>query len=300
MNPFFSVIIPTYNRAQELKRAILSVLEQTFTDFEILVMDDGSTDDTQQVVEAFKDKRIIYEWDINYGGPARPRNRGLSKAKGQWICFLDADDYWMSNKLKVCKEKINLDIDVIYHPLRIVGNTSIHNKENTECRSLKRPILHDLVYHGNAITNSSAVVRKSILNKIGGIDESYELISCEDYNTWMRIAEISDKFLAINQVLGYYSVHQNNISSKDMFIPEEYAVRKYMHLLTLFEQKRKISYREYSLGRRMYSQGNLYNSVPHLMYAVKYGLFSSKIKSIFMLILVYVKQLSVKFNFFIL
>jgi len=287
MPPFFSVIIPTYNRSKDLLRAINSVLAQTFTDYEILVMDDGSTDDTPKIVEAITDPRIVYDWDINFGGPARPRNRGISKAKGQWICFLDADDYWMPHKLQVCYDSIANNVDVLYHPLKIDSNTLIEKKINTESRVLKKPVIIDLVLNGNAISNSSAVVRKTIIDCIGDIDESIELIACEDYNTWIRIAEITDNFVNINQVLGYYSVHENNISAKDLSVPEEYAYRKYMHLLSPVQIIRKISIREYSLGKIMFRKNDFNHASQHLAFSLRYAPYLYKLKSLYLLILVF-------------
>ena len=94
MNPLVSIIIPTYNRAEDLKRALKSVFDQTFRDYEVLVMDDGSIDNTREVVEKIKDARLRYERDENFGGPAVPRNRGLRLALGKYIAFLDSDDWW--------------------------------------------------------------------------------------------------------------------------------------------------------------------------------------------------------------
>src|ERR1700759_5123285 len=93
--PTFSVVIPTYNRAQKLFRALHSLNEQTFLDFEVLVCDDGSTDETRSVVEAFvpaiRFRALRYFYAPNWGGPARPRNTGLAKATADWVCFLDSD-----------------------------------------------------------------------------------------------------------------------------------------------------------------------------------------------------------------
>ena len=112
MKPFFSVVIPTFNRSPVLKRAIESVLAQSFLDYEILVMDDGSTDDTQAVVESFHDQRICYYWAENSGGPATPRNRGIDAARADWICFLDADDLWYPDKLERVAEEIKRNPDI--------------------------------------------------------------------------------------------------------------------------------------------------------------------------------------------
>lgn len=106
-NPYFSVITPTYNRAHMLSKAIESVLAQTFTDWELLIIDDGSTDNTKQEVQKFTDKRIRYFYQPNAERSAA-RNNGISLAKGEFICFLDSDDVWRENHLQAHFEKINI------------------------------------------------------------------------------------------------------------------------------------------------------------------------------------------------
>lgn len=104
-SPFFSVIIPTYNRANLLKVAIKSVLEQTFEDWEIIVIDDGSVDETQTVVSAFSNSKIKYIYQSNQKESAA-RNKGIRKAKGRYICFLDDDDYYLKHHLKASYEAL--------------------------------------------------------------------------------------------------------------------------------------------------------------------------------------------------
>ena len=104
-----SVIIPTYNRGPLIGRAIASVLNQTYKDIEVLVIDDASTDYTETVVDSIKDERLHYYKLEKNGGACRARNVGISKAQGEYIAFLDSDDEWMSNKIelqyKFAKEK---------------------------------------------------------------------------------------------------------------------------------------------------------------------------------------------------
>ncbi|MBK8055093.1 MAG: glycosyltransferase family 2 protein [Saprospiraceae bacterium] len=97
--PFFSIIIPTYNRAHTIRRPLDSILAQTFTDWELIIVDDGSTDDTQSVVDSYHDVRISYVWQENQERSAA-RNHGIRLAKGEWICFLDSDDEYMNHHLE--------------------------------------------------------------------------------------------------------------------------------------------------------------------------------------------------------
>ena len=101
--PFFSIIILTYNRKEKLKRALDSVLAQTYQNFELLVMDDGSNDDTEEMVKSFDDQRIIYEWS-EIGVGLEDREIGINKAKGEWIVFLDSDDWWMKDVRSLLKD----------------------------------------------------------------------------------------------------------------------------------------------------------------------------------------------------
>ena len=96
-----SVIIPTYNRGSLIGRAIVSVLNQTYKDIEVLVIDDASTDYTETVVDSIKDERLHYYKLEKNGGACRARNVGISKAQGEYIAFLDSDDEWMSNKIEL-------------------------------------------------------------------------------------------------------------------------------------------------------------------------------------------------------
>ncbi len=212
--PIISVIIPTFNRVKVLDRAIRSVLNQTFEDFEILVMDDGSTDNSREMVEGFADARIKYEWAENFGGPAVPRNRGLNLARGEYIAFLDSDDWWHPQKLEVSLKYLERGADVVYHDLFRAkkSNQRIFWKK-IPARNLKSPIFVDFIVNSNALPNSSVVVRKQILHDIKGFAEDRDLIAAEDYDAWLRVAKISEKFKKIPQTLGYYWCGGGNISN---------------------------------------------------------------------------------------
>jgi glycosyltransferase involved in cell wall biosynthesis len=256
--PFFSIIIPTYNRSKKLKQAIDSVLAQTFTDFEILVMDDGSTDDTPEIIAEYKDQRIIYQWDTNSGGPARPRNRGLKIAKGEWICFLDADDWWTLNKLEICIDYIDKnEIDFIYHDLFIVRDIKAFLESKIiRSRKIKRPVLINLLVKGNVIANSSVVVRKSLMDKIGGINENPGMVAAEDYHTWLRIAQLTDLFQYIPESLGYYMINDEGISQKDMYDVINEVTKEFVHLLSEKQLNSFYTVISYMRGRHHYINGN--------------------------------------------
>lgn len=130
-HPFFSIIIPTYNRAHTIRRPINSILAQTFTDWELIIVDDGSTDDTQEIVESYKDPRIRYVWQENQERSAA-RNHGISLAKGAWICFQDSDDEYLPEHLQVLYEGIqnNAEYKVIRTGLLIYEDGHFTSKTN--------------------------------------------------------------------------------------------------------------------------------------------------------------------------
>ena len=218
MSPIFSIVIPTFNRSKEITRAIDSVLSQSFSNFELLIVDDGSTDNTFEIVSAYRDPRLFYLYSENFGGSARPRNLGISRATGEWICMLDSDDWWTKDKLKVCAKFIGKDTDFLYHDLSIVRDSPAYFKRRKlRSRQLRKPIFSDLLVSGNIIPNSSVVVRKTLLDLAGGISENLKLNGSEDYNAWLRIATFTDKFAHIPKSLGFYMIHSNNITNKNNF-----------------------------------------------------------------------------------
>ncbi|GAH74960.1 unnamed protein product, partial [marine sediment metagenome] len=167
--PTVSVIIPTYNRAYLIGRAIQSVLNQTYQDFEIIVVDDGSTDDTEEIVRSFKDKRIGYVRHEKNKGAAAARNTGIKAAKSEYIAFQDSDDEWLPEKLeKQMKvfENAPPEVGVVYTDfLRIKGNKKIHIPFSWVTQ--KEGNIHKELLKGNFVTTQSVVIRKKCFKKSG-------------------------------------------------------------------------------------------------------------------------------------
>ncbi len=231
--PQFSVVIPTYNRSREVQRAIESVLRQTLGDFEVLVMDDGSSDDTKDAVARYEDSRVRYVWEENSGGPARPRNRGVALATGEWVCFLDADDWWQPSKLEACASRIGPAVDVLYHDMTIVTDVStLRVRGSVGSWQVVSPVFEHLLMGGNALATSSVVARRSLLSAVGGFDESRRMIAAEDYNLWLRLAKRTDKFLYVDESLGYYLDNDSGISRKDMSGCTACAIEEFLPALT--------------------------------------------------------------------
>lgn len=228
--PFFSIVIPTYNHAHFIKRCLDSILNQSYLNWEAIVVNNFSEDNTIEIVEGYKDPRVRLINNANNGIIGVSRNKGIAEAKGEWICFLDSDDWWYPHKLEVTLKNLE-NYDFLYHDLDIYTNT---NKSNRiiKARLLKDDIAVDLLVNGNAIPNSSVSIRKSIIDVVGKISEDNELVAVEDLDYWIRIAQITVKFNYINESLGAYWIGNGNISfSEKQILTEEALFDKYKHLL---------------------------------------------------------------------
>jgi glycosyltransferase involved in cell wall biosynthesis len=218
--PRVSVVIPTHNRARDLARCLDALVAQTFKDFEVLVCDDGSTDDSAAVVARYQDVLdVTYHWAENFGGPARPRNAGLRMARAAYVAFLDSDDWWAPSKLEVSVRHLDEGADLVYHDLysvASVGQRTFWRRRRT--RKLRMPAFEDLLMNGNAICNSSVVLRRELLLSIGGFSEDKSMIAWEDYDAWLRLARVTERFVRIEETLGYYWLGGGNISSPHRLI----------------------------------------------------------------------------------
>lgn len=208
-----SVVVPTFNRANLLVELFECLLEQTFSDFEVIISDDGSNDNTKEVVNQYSSKlNILYIYNENWGGPARPRNLGIKSANSDWICFLDSDDLWRKEKLEeMYKIIVNDNYDIIYHAFccRIGSKSNIIGKPLTISFI---SMFGKLLYEGNHFVNSSLCIRKEKLNQVGYLSEDKNIIGVEDYDLLLKLAKEKAKFYYINKVLGEYRLNDDNIS----------------------------------------------------------------------------------------
>jgi glycosyltransferase involved in cell wall biosynthesis len=213
--PLFSVVIPTFNHANYLGRALQSVLDQTYTNWEVIVIDNHSTDNTDEVMFSFADTRIIYLKIHNNGVIAASRNVGIRVAKGEWIAFLDSDDWWHIEKLQKCLGYFKNDpsIDIIYHDC-FICRVDLPDKK-LKCGKAKYPIFRSLLEKKFGIANSGAMVKKQRLNEVGGVSEDRDLIAVEDFDLWLSLAKITNNFKYVDEYLGYHSSYPLSISNLD-------------------------------------------------------------------------------------
>jgi glycosyltransferase involved in cell wall biosynthesis len=222
--PLISVIIPTYNRGSLLPRSIKSVLKQTYKNFELIIVDDGSTDYTKKIVEKYlkEDQRIKYIYQENSGGPPKPKNTGIKASKGEYIAFLDSDDEWFSDKLKkqiefYIKNDINKNVGLVG-----CGAISINNKTGGK-RIIKLPRLLKIKSPktlGRPIpySCSSIMIKKSIFKEIGLFDEKIKI--GDDYEFYIRISR-KYEFKFVQEPLFNYYIHEDNISEPNNLINED-------------------------------------------------------------------------------
>jgi len=214
MKPLVSIVIPTYNRASELQRALKSVCKQSYTKWEALVIDNYSDDNTDSVLRSFSDSRMRLFKIHNHGVIATSRNKGISEAQGEYIAFLDSDDWWVPQKLEVSIQYFEQEYDVSYHDLwGVKKERGQFFKKRMKGRPVSQPVYADLIKNGSAISTSSVVVRTEILQQVGGQLEDPELIAAEDYECWLRVSKVTERFVYIPMILGYYWMGGENLSN---------------------------------------------------------------------------------------
>ncbi len=212
--PLVSVVIPTYNHGPLLRRALQSLLDQTYPHWEAIVVDNHSTDDTDAEVRPFLSDRVKMLKIHNNGVIAASRNMGIEAARGQWIALLDSDDWWTKDKLQAAMQAGAAGADVIYHDLTIVGpNRRPRPWRRARARRLHGPAFDDMVQNSNALPNSSVVVRRDLLAQIGGLNTSPDLIAWEDFDAWLRLAQIGARFVRLRGSYGFYWVGGQNMTN---------------------------------------------------------------------------------------
>jgi len=204
-----SVIIPTYNSARFLTEAVGSVLAQTFRDFEILVIDDGSTDETQDVLRQYGSPvRCIHQQN---SGVAVARNRGIMESRGRYVAFLDADDTWLPDKLERQMNALSSEsggAGFCYSAFTVVDSDLKLVRVNQSKRHASA--LEDLLLRGNVVGSICTVLcERALFDKLGGFDPG--LSQCADWDMWVRMAERTE-FTYIDEPLVTYRHHSSMMS----------------------------------------------------------------------------------------
>lgn len=211
--PRVSVVIPTYNHAQFIGKALASVCAQTFTDWEAVVVNNFSADDTEAVIASLADPRIRLVNFANHGVIAASRNHGMTLARGEFVAFLDSDDCWYPRKLEQCLRLLASGYDAVCHGEAWVS-------ERGGARRLRevfygpeaRASFESLLFQGNCLSTSAVVARRQHLEAVGGFDEREALITAEDYHLWLKLARGGAKIGFVHEILGEFRIHDGNNS----------------------------------------------------------------------------------------
>ncbi len=217
-SPLVSIIIPVYNSADYVEETIASISAQTYTNFEIIAIDDESTDNSIETLFriAEKEKRLRPLRIPHSGSPALPRNHGIKASKGELIAFLDSDDLWTPDKLEkqIAYMHNHPDVGLLYSASVTFGNVSFFSPHfETLPLPFKASVsFDDLVQKGNSIPCSTVILRKAILAATGLFDEDPQKRGVEDYDLWIQISRIT-KIAFYPAIQCYYRIHQGQISS---------------------------------------------------------------------------------------
>ncbi len=205
--PKISVITSTFNRSKRLKKTIDSVLNQEFKDFELIIVDDCSTDDTKKIIESYNDDRIVPIYrEENHGHDGKPKNEGLKIAKGEYITFLDDDDLYYPEALKILYKYItNTGADVVY------GDYLITDKKETKpgwSVNFDAGTLSKM----NFISMCVAIIKKESILAVGGLDE--DVPKFKDWNLWLRMQKNGSLFAHVPIIVTNVIFHKNTISKQ--------------------------------------------------------------------------------------
>ena len=270
--PKVSVIIPTHNRSHLLSKAIQSVLSQSFQDFEIIVVDDASKDNTAQIVNVFSDKRIRYIRHRVNKGDCRSRNSGVKHANGEYIAFLDDDDEWFPEKLGMQVSILDnspLKVGVVYTG-SIAVDIANGNELYTRISTMRGNIFQHLLRYEEFITTSSVLLRKICFEKVRLFDES--IAYCSDYDMWLRIAK-EFYFECIQAPLVKYGIHKNNLGSNYslQIKGKESVLNKYYQYFLL--DNKGHSHICYRLGILCYYNRNYKKSRKYFLHTIRMNTF---------------------------
>ena len=234
-----SVIIPTYNRGDLISETIVSVLNQTYQNFEIFIIDDGSIDNTKVLVQSFNDERVRYIFQEHSGLPASGRNTGIKHAIGDYIAFLDSDDLWYPQKLE-----IQINMLKKYPNILLISTNGVYFPSKLDIKVL--PIKNDTeitfryLLENNIIINSSVLMRKKVTDKIGLLDEDNKLKYGEDYDYWLRLLKYKDNsILILKNILVKYRNTTNDLIN--LYRNPQFFLQKYRIISHISEKHKDIN-----------------------------------------------------------
>lgn len=211
--PAVSIIIPAYNVAPFIVETLESVFAQTYRDFEVILINDGSTDDTAEQIKQFLD-RIVYLEQTN-SGVMSARNNGLRAARGRYIALLDSDDLWQPRFLEVLVGMLEADatLDVAYPNAWFFGSPNFDGKLHQDAMPVAEPISFDRVLRRECHIFGLLVFRRELIDRLGGYDESLQGQGAEDFELWLRMLKAGCRFKFTTKPLAKYRWRHNSLSN---------------------------------------------------------------------------------------
>jgi glycosyltransferase involved in cell wall biosynthesis len=216
MSPTFSVIIPTYNQAEYLRIALKSVLDQTCPDFEVIIVNNYSTDHTLDVVDQINDQRFRVINFRNNGVIGAGRNTGIRESTGEYVAFLDSDDTWHRTKLERIAQTIvqDPDLGLICHDQTLFRNGRIVGRSHYGPPEAFQGDMYDYLLLGiDGPSTSATVVSRRYLDDVGGFSEDSQHITVEDYDLWLKLAQVC-RFRFLRDILGTHVYHSSSASAR--------------------------------------------------------------------------------------
>jgi glycosyltransferase involved in cell wall biosynthesis len=271
--PLVSVVLPTKNRADLLGRSIKSVLSQTFRDLELIIVDDGSTDNTAEIVKSFKDDRIIYDRLRENKGAGAARNRGIALSKGKFIAFQDDDDEWRQGKLdkevKVFEENADPDLGVVFTNMWVIGEKVSEVSRPALLRPADGFVFNDALFGRlKNIGIQTALIRREVFDKVGGFDESFP--RWIDHEFFIRASRYFLFYHIDEPLVNWYAATSGIASVKiNKFVAMKMLLAKYAEDYNKPENKMLLSGFYYDLGHGLCSLGELSEGRKYLLKSIK-------------------------------
>lgn len=208
-----SIIIPTFNRIEKLKKCINSIHSQSFNKYEIIIVDNKSTDNTEKYIKK-NFKKIKFFSIKNNGSIAKSRNLGIKKSYYDNLAFIDSDDIWFEKKLELSMKYIYENYDLVYHDMVLQKKNKLFSQKISYTRNLnKNNYEKDLIFNGPAFATSSVVLKKKFFFKIKYFNENQNYIAWEDYDAWIRMSKYFKKVKRISESLGSVLRDDENYSN---------------------------------------------------------------------------------------
>lgn len=267
-SPTVTVIIPTYNRGYVIRRALNSVLNQTYRNLEVIVVDDGSTDDTETILRSFAETRLRYIRHEVRRGAAAARNTGIKASSSKFIAFQDSDDEWLCEKLErqmaVFRQAGN-EVGVVYTGfLRLEHNKASYwpQKHTNKTGNILESLLN-----GNFVTTQAVVVRRECLNKAGLFDE--QLPRFQDWELFIRIAKHYE-FICIDEPLLIVFHSSESITADDSLYPIALKAILLTHQDEFMKCEEALAGNYYSLGKFLCASGEMADGIDYLVKSLRH------------------------------